>query len=78
MGSSLFIPGRVKDPAFLVSEIASAEGFERNQEMSADLQKKHSSHRFESISEKEPRWSRGPVFPNDLQLLGTGRVAQLA
>jgi hypothetical protein len=26
------IPGRLKEPAFLVSEIASAEGFDRNQE----------------------------------------------
>jgi hypothetical protein len=31
-GKSFPIPGRVKDPAFLVSEIASAEGFDRNQE----------------------------------------------
>ena len=30
--TSFPIPGRVKDPAFLVSEIASAEGFDRNQE----------------------------------------------
>jgi len=39
-GMSLPILRRVREPVFLVSEIASAEGFDQSKKMSVDLPKK--------------------------------------